>query len=387
MLIIRLLRFLKGYVCFRAEGGFCERFVNLCTLRKIPLWDLRRQKDCLYAVTTVEGYKSIRFPASRSGARVRIIKKCGLPFFFNRNRQRRGLLIGIVASALIILLLSGMVWDITVEGNSRLSEEQVLQAFSAQGVKIGARKSKINPSEAEDGALKALPELLWANVNIKGSRVEIIIKERTDAPEFPDTETPCNIVAAEDAEIVSVNEKIGVAQVQAGDLVLKGDLLISGVVENADRSSSLKSARGEVYAVVRRGFSSDGCKEVFKKNKRTVKRYSLNLLGIEIPLGFKPQGEYYYKSSAYLSDENVVLPLGVTREHSYILENAEALSPSAERLYCLKNYALFYMNNAKSSEIKSSRFSLRQTESGTYISDTLTVVCDIGKRSEIFIEN
>ena len=45
------------------------------------------------------------------------------------------------------------------------------------------------------------------------------------------------------------------------------------------------------------------------------------------------------------------------------------------------------MNNAKSSEIKSSRFSLRQTESGTYISDTLTVVCDIGKRSEIFIEN
>ena len=94
MLIIKLIRFFTGYVSFSAHGGFCERFVNLCTLNRIPLWNMKRQSDTLFADTTVRGYKSIRQSAHRSGVKLKIVKKHGLPFLMEHNRRRRGILIG-----------------------------------------------------------------------------------------------------------------------------------------------------------------------------------------------------------------------------------------------------------------------------------------------------
>ena len=41
MLVLKFLRFLSGYVSLIAEGGFPERFINLCRLRGILLWELR----------------------------------------------------------------------------------------------------------------------------------------------------------------------------------------------------------------------------------------------------------------------------------------------------------------------------------------------------------
>ena len=40
MSIIRFLRFIFGYVEFCAEGGFPERFINLCSVYHVRLWDV-----------------------------------------------------------------------------------------------------------------------------------------------------------------------------------------------------------------------------------------------------------------------------------------------------------------------------------------------------------
>lgn len=387
MLIIRLLRFLNGYVSFKAQGGFCERFVNLCTGSKIPLWNMKREKDSLYAQTTPEGYMKIRKAARRSGSKVRICEKHGLPFFLRQNRERRGLLIGMAAAVLIVIILSGNVWSITLTGNSTLTNEQVLEAFKSEGVYVGARKSKIQPEEIKYNVLKILPELLWANVNIKGSRVEIVIKERTPVPEFPDSDTPCNIIADEDGEITAVNAEIGSPQVREGDLVLKGDLLISGVVENLDLSTSFKASRGNVYAKVKRQVhivNTDLRLSALEKRKT---RYTFSLLGLEIPLGIKPEGENLYKSSSYLADNDVVLPLGIITEHS--LSFAEATVPGDRDylLFLLRNYAREYRKIYLESEITQEDFALSENGSASEITAHFICVKDIAKKSEILIEN
>lgn len=56
MLFIKLIRFLCGYVRFRAKGGFPERFINLCSKENIPLWDISGSKGEMYAKTTIRGY-------------------------------------------------------------------------------------------------------------------------------------------------------------------------------------------------------------------------------------------------------------------------------------------------------------------------------------------
>ena len=45
MFLIDLFRFLAGYVLFCAVGGFPERFINLCTAGKIPVWDICPKGD------------------------------------------------------------------------------------------------------------------------------------------------------------------------------------------------------------------------------------------------------------------------------------------------------------------------------------------------------
>ena len=41
MFLIRLFRFLTGYIVFSGNGGFPERFINLCSLNGISLWDTK----------------------------------------------------------------------------------------------------------------------------------------------------------------------------------------------------------------------------------------------------------------------------------------------------------------------------------------------------------
>ena len=94
MLILRLFRYLLGYVRFAAWGGFPERFINLCEHNRILLWDVRSRDGVITACTDRSGYKRMRCAARRSGMRLRIKKKCGMPFFLNRHSRRVGIIIG-----------------------------------------------------------------------------------------------------------------------------------------------------------------------------------------------------------------------------------------------------------------------------------------------------
>ena len=79
MLVLKFLRFLSGYVSLIAEGGFPERFINLCRLRGILLWELRCKDGVITACMGRKDYLKIRPVAKKSGMRVRIKKKSGLP--------------------------------------------------------------------------------------------------------------------------------------------------------------------------------------------------------------------------------------------------------------------------------------------------------------------
>ena len=60
--MIQLLRLLKGYVSFTAEGGFPERFINLCNSNGIVLWDVQNDGVKVKAFTTTKDFKRIIFP-------------------------------------------------------------------------------------------------------------------------------------------------------------------------------------------------------------------------------------------------------------------------------------------------------------------------------------
>ena len=62
MLILRLFRYLFGYVRFAAWSGFPERFINLCEHNKILLWDVRSRDGVITAAPTAEAINGCAAP-------------------------------------------------------------------------------------------------------------------------------------------------------------------------------------------------------------------------------------------------------------------------------------------------------------------------------------
>ena len=337
MLFIKLIRFLCGYVRFRAKGGFPERFINLCSKENIPLWDISGSKGEMYAKTTIRGYHRIRACARKSGMRPRVAGRYGLPFFLHRHKRRIGLLCGAAVAVLIVCILSSMIWTIDVQGNEAVSDTEILAVFEELGVRIGARRSKIDVEEVQRTAARRLNDLAWLALNIKGSAAVIEVRERIPAPQVENDTTPRNILASQDGTILSLKVYEGEAAVKKGEAVLKGDLLISSVVTNKDLSVSFKHARGVAIAQTRHTVSHTF---PFRQKARQYtgvesERYRLSFFGLRIPLGFdrQPEGEaesFFFRNTLRMNQVPLPVYTETYLKREYIEQ--EVTLPKAQAL-------------------------------------------------------
>ena len=173
----KILRYLAGYVKFRAVGGFPERFINLCASNRISVREIRMSEETITGICGVSDYVKIRAVAKKSGMRVGMVSKKGLPFFIRRNRKRKGLAAGFVLMIIITFFLSGRIWVINVSGNEKIPSEDLACAFEELGVKIGEKKSAIDSKALALEAADSVEGIMWCAVNLDGCKAEIEIRE------------------------------------------------------------------------------------------------------------------------------------------------------------------------------------------------------------------
>lgn len=386
MLIVKLIRFCLGYVLFTGTGGFPERFINLCVKYKIPLWDLKNHGECFEGKTTIRGYKHIRPAAFRAGVALKIREKCGLPFLTAKNKKRMGLLVGFAVCAACIGLLSAHIWTVEVAGNVEIPTETVLEAAEHLGITVGARRNSLDAKALADALLYELDGLSFAAVNIDACKVVIEVRESVPQPEILDTETPSNIIADEAGILTKVEVYSGTAALPVGSAVLKGDLLISGVVENLDKSETLKGAQGNVYAKVERKIDFSCESKQFFGCSAARERHILELFGLHIPLG-RPLSNTPYTVRRYLSDGKTQLPVGITREYSAAFEAERTLTEPADRArYAAKELACAYKALWSDSVLLSESITFDFENPEPFIRGTVTCEKEIGLNQEIFVE-
>lgn len=90
MFIKILLNYILGYVRITVEGYYIERFINICRNNKIIIWNLKRNKSVQLNLNIgIKDFKEIKKIAKKTKCKVKIIKKKGLPFLFNRYKKRK----------------------------------------------------------------------------------------------------------------------------------------------------------------------------------------------------------------------------------------------------------------------------------------------------------
>ncbi len=388
MFIISVIRYILGYINFRAFGGFSDRFLNLCTRDGIPLWNIKNVKGNISASTTIDGYLAIRKPARKSGMRVMAIERKGLIFFLKKNKIRVGLLIGVVVFACITFTLSQFVWSVSLVGNVELEESYLLTAFEKHGVKVGVPVSSIDDKDIAQNVVSETPELSWAAVNRKGTVVVIEVREKTLAPEKHDNSIPTNLIANENGLILSVDVLNGVEEIKPGSAVSKGDLLVSGVVSFADGREMLVHADGYVKALVSR-------KETFNGNTFSVQnlvlekiRKKLFVFGIEIPLGTSVGDDFYNKHKSFIENEKILLPLGIITEYSAEFSDKNYdLDEVKKDMLALWDNAFYVKDILDFCEVKNSSLIAKNTKNGNEYIFSAECEQEIGVLQEIYVKN
>ena len=71
-----------------------------------------------------------------------------------------------------IYSLSKFIWNVEVEGNERISKDEIINVFKEDGLKPGILKSKVNVQEIINKIRMERTDIAWIGVEIKGKIVE-----------------------------------------------------------------------------------------------------------------------------------------------------------------------------------------------------------------------
>jgi len=394
-MLLRLWNYIKGYVIIFVEGYFLEKFVNICTRRQIFIWDIKKKKNSTMTMkVSTKGFKMLRPIARKTGCRVRIKKKRGVPFIVHRYKRRKTFIAGAILFVFLFYFMSSFVWSIEVEGNEKLATEVIMDKVYELGVKPGVLKYRVDPNDVASTLMFDINELSWASVVVKGTKVKIEVAEGVEKPKLVRKDSPCDIVASKDGVIKSIFVKSGLEGVKVGETVKEGQVLISGTVpvKNQEDNPRILHAIGDVTARTWYDAKETVETKVFEKVRTGRKKDNLSLVlfskKIDLFHRNSPFGEYDKVDieKALSIGEDLVLPFGIIIGRYYennIIEKKITLD-NAKKLAADNAYKKVSENVPKDAQVVESNVNFIEKEDGQIIAEVI-IECleNIGYEREI----
>ena len=132
----RLYRHAHGTVRFAAEGGHALRMPSLLSADGIPLYHVTPADLGFEAEVDARHYRQAAKAARRTGTRIHLLQKIGLPFWLFRNRKRWGVFAGALLAVLVMAFLSRFLWVVQIDGElEHYSEAQLRSQLRDYGLR------------------------------------------------------------------------------------------------------------------------------------------------------------------------------------------------------------------------------------------------------------
>lgn len=328
MYIKILLNYILGYVNVIVEGFFTERFINICMSKNIFLFNIKRDKSTIiYANVGIHDFKSVCQIAKQTKCKVKIKKKSGLPFIFNRYRKRK-IFVGALAIIICtVIYLSNFIWNIEIDGADTIDSNVLMQTVNNEGLTTGKLKSKIDLKSIINKIRLDREDIAWIGIDLKGTNAIVRIVPADSKPEIIKEDEYCNIISDKDACIIKVNAQNGTPLVKEGDVVKAGTPLIAGWMEGKYTGTRYVHAEGTVDAKV---WYTQKMRVYFKQTEKTrtgneEKKYTININNFEINLYKKLSNFENYDTIKEQKKlklfSNLYLPAGITINNNYEVVN------------------------------------------------------------------
>lgn len=318
----------------------------------------------------------------------------GLPFLLSRYRRRVGFAVGAATFLCIVYLSTLFVWRVDVADGTSLNRTVVEERLAEAGIGVGTYIPSCDLAAVAEKYLTKYDDCAWITVNMSGTVAQVELSEMLPRPASKE-EGPCNVIAGYGGVIDSFVINSGKGYVSAGDVVLEGDLLVSGVIEDLQGDTRLTAADAEVYAEVERRVTVSVPIAYSERvyTGRESHSFTVGFFGAEarLPFGAKdPGGEWERSSdrSVLTLPDGRLTPFSVTetvwREYGEVKLTRTGSQAKAIARAELARAVADELNGARILEI-STAFS----SDGTAVTAEARVrcICNIAKKQEIMIKN
>jgi len=387
-MVIKFLRWLKGYVIFTATGKFPERFINLMNVNGIGYWNSKPCKGGFTGTMILSDYLSIRRLAHRAKVRLKVQKRVGYPFWVKKYKNRKGLLAGAVASVLLLTLLSRFVWVVDIQGEAKLSPSEIYPILQSNGLYVGARKSSVDVQKIERNTLLQLSDLRWMSVNLLNNVATVEIEEKEKKPPINKT-YPCNIRASCDGVITKASVTNGTSQVKVGTAVTRNQVLVNSVMTDGLDYVKYVHSQAEIMADVQyeKEFSISKNEKYIIPIENYTEKSKADFLWFTFPLKLTSslKGERASIFNTYnLVINNVQLPVGIEKERNYYY--IKELKERNNKKILDNKRALYEIFNENKSDIKSRTINFSEKDNKLIMKVSYKVNKDIASKQKIQVK-
>lgn len=251
MLIKILFNYIIGYIRISVEGYYIERFINICRNNKIAIWNLKREKNVrLEANIGISDLREVAKVAKKTKCKIKILRKKGLPFIFNKYRKRKIFFVFLIFIIVLLGIFSNFIWNIDIIVENGQQMENLYSDVVDSGLTIGKLKSKINTKEVINKIRLNRDDIAWIGININGTNAIVRVVKSTAKPDIIDEQDYCNIVSDKKGVITKISAQNGTMAVKVGDTIDIGTTLINGWMEGKYTGIRYVHAKGEIEAKI-----------------------------------------------------------------------------------------------------------------------------------------
>ena len=342
-MILKIIRWIFGYIYFEIDKKNSRLFINLVSKFRMNLWDIKQNNKSLLAKITSSDFKKLDSISKRNNIKIKVIGETGLQYFYMIHKNRKGIIIGIILFLIASHISSLFIWKINIVGNENIETNEILDCLKDNGVYIGALRKNIDADNSEQKIMEQISNISWMSINLEGCIANVNIKQQIDKPKN-NYASSGNIVSECDAQIARMETFSGTPLVHVGDVVFKNQLLVGSYYKSRDGKIHNVNARANIMTKVSGEISEF---EKFKQNIETEgkqkKIFYINIFGKKIKLNFWEASAEHLKKEYYenqLKIFNFEIPIKFISEKfteinkiEKILTKEEAIENAKKRAY------------------------------------------------------
>ena len=283
--MIHPLLYLIGYCVVSIDEADAVKFINGASAVGLVYHDMGAVDGCRRFRLSLVGKVRAGELCRTLGIRMRVESRTGLPYLALAVMKRGGIVAGGLLCIAFAYFSSRVVWDVRIEGNSAVSDDEIIQMLGECGFGVGSVIDELDIDKIENRFLINSDSISWISVNVSGTVAEVEVREAVSIEPSPDY-VCSNLVAARGGTVVEFFEVRGDIQVELGEDVTEGQLLVSGVYGNEETPMRFLRSRGQVFAECERDFCIDVPLEYEKKTYTGEQKIKKSLIFFEKEVKF-----------------------------------------------------------------------------------------------------